>query len=122
MREEELRAKCVQPSSRRRLFAGFGCARKAQCPPWVVSNKCDVGVCVDGVAALGDEADEWVVQGMQDQRGNGDAIKDACGGGAVVVIVGAGKAGVQRGDAIVELTQRANSGGAVSIVSAREER
>ena len=39
---------------------------------------------------------------------------DARGGGAVVVVVGAGEAGVERGDAVVELAQRADAGGAVA--------
>ena len=59
---------------------------------------------------------------MEDERGDGDAIEDAGGGGAVVVVVGAGEAGVEGGDAVVELAQGADAGGAVGVVGAGEER
>ncbi len=63
----------------------------------------DVGVGGDLCAGLGDEADEGVVECMEDEGGDGDAVEDAGGGGAVVVVGGAGEAGVEGGDAVVEV-------------------
>ena len=63
----------------------------------------DGGVGSDERAALGRDADEGVVKGVQDEGGNGDAAEDAGGGGAVVVVVGALEAGVEGGDFFVEV-------------------
>ena len=72
----------------------------------------DVRVGFDDGACLGGEADEGVVAGVDEERGDGDAIEHARGGGAVVVVVCGLKAGVECGDAVVELAQRADAGGA----------
>ena len=69
---------------------------------------------------LGRDADEGIVERVQDQRGHGDAVDDAGGGGAEVVVLRGGEAGVERGDAVVELAQRADAGGAVGIVTRAE--
>ena len=81
----------------------------------------DVGVGDDLCAALGGDADEGVVERVEDEGGDGDAVEDAGGGGAVVVVVGAGEAGVEGGDAVVEVAQGADAGGAVGVVGAGEE-
>ena len=101
--------------------AGSGSARKAQWPPWAVSMKVMLRVGVDLVAGLGGEADEGVVERVEDERGHGDAVDDARGGGAVVVVVCAGEAGVERGDAVVEVAEGTDAGGAVGIVGAGKE-
>ena len=45
----------------------------------------------------------------------------AGGGGAGVVVVGAGEARVERGDAVVEVAQGVDTGGAVAVVGSGEE-
>ena len=60
---------------------------------------------VELVAALGGKANKGIVQSVQDQRWHGDAIDYASSGGAVVVVLRAGKSGVECGDAIVKLAQ-----------------
>src|SRR6266851_8042260 len=82
----------------------------------------DVGVREDGGAALGEEAQEGVVRRVEDERGDSDAIENAGSGGVVVVVVSAGEAGVQRGDAIVELAKGADAGGTAGVVGPGEER
>ena len=81
----------------------------------------DVGIGEDGSAGLGDEADEGVVEGVEDQGGDVDTAEDAGGGGAVVVVVRAGEAGVEGGDAVVELAQGADIVGAGGVKGAGEE-
>src|ERR1700760_4809263 len=41
------------------------------------------GVSEDLFAALGGEADEWIVEGVKDERGHCDVFEHASGGGAV---------------------------------------
>src|ERR1035441_10665271 len=55
------------------------------------------------------------------QRGHGDAIHDSRGGSAKVVVLRGREAGIERGDAVVELAQRADAGGAVRIERPRKE-
>ena len=57
--------------------------------------------------------DEGVVDGVEDEGGDGDVLKDAGGGGAVVVVVGTGEAGVEGGDAVIEVAQGVDAGGLV---------
>ena len=53
--------------------------------------------------------------------GDGDAVEDAGGGGAVVVVVGRTEAGVERGDAVVEVAQGAEAGAALGVEDVREQ-
>src|SRR5260370_15223457 len=98
-----------------------GLSKKGAVAPMPAFPHCDVGIRVDLVAALSGETDERVVQRMQDQARHGDAIEHTGSGSTIVVIISTGEAGIECRDAVVELTQRANSGCAVSIVSARAE-
>ncbi len=79
------------------------------------------GLARDRGAGLRADADEGVVERVQDQRGHGDAVEHARGGGAVVVVVGAGKAVVERGDALVEVAQGVDAVGAGGVVDAGKE-
>ena len=81
----------------------------------------DVRVGQDRGAALRSDADERVVDGVEDESGDGDAVDDAGSSGAMVVVVGAGEAGVESGDAVVEVAQGADAGGLIGVVGAREE-
>lgn len=81
----------------------------------------DVGVGEDGGAGLRGEADEGIIQGVEDESGDGDAVQDTGGGGAEVVVVRAGEAGVEGGDAVVEVAQGADADGLVGIVGAGKE-
>jgi len=70
------------------------------------------------------DGDEGIVERVDDERRHADAVHDANGGGAIVVVVGRGKAGVERRDALVVLAQRrAGIAGRrePGIVRAREE-
>src|SRR5258708_28700554 len=71
----------------------------------------NVGIRVDLVAALVRETDERVVQRMQNQARHGNAIEHAGSGSTIVVIISTGEAGIKCRNAIVELAQRADSGG-----------
>ncbi len=82
----------------------------------------DLRIGEEVVSALGCDAQKGIVHGMKDQRGHGDPIDDTGRCSAVVVVVRAAKAGVERGDAIVELAQGANAIGAIRIVGTRKER
>jgi hypothetical protein len=68
-----------------------------------------------------DEADEGVVERVEDQRGDRDAVEDPRGGGAVVVVVRGLEAGVERGDAVVEVAQGADVGATLRVEDVREE-
>jgi hypothetical protein len=50
------------------------------------------------------QANEGIVQGMEDKGGNGDAIYHTGAGGLKVVVVGISKAPVAGNDLVVELT------------------
>ena len=58
---------------------------------------------------------------MEDEGGDGDAVEDAGGGGFVVVVGCGAEAGVEGGDAVVEVAEGGNAGGALGIEGAREE-
>src|SRR5258707_723930 len=77
----------------------------------------DVEICGDLATGLSRQTDERVIQSMENQRRNGNTIKHTGSGCAVVVIVRAGEARIKCRDAMVELTQRVDSCGAVSIIS-----
>ncbi len=81
----------------------------------------DVGIRDDFVAAFGRQADERVVQRMQNQRRHGNAIEHTRSSSAVIVVIGAGEPGVQRSNSIVKLAQGMDSDGAVSIIGTRKE-
>ena len=66
----------------------------------------DVGIVVNLVAGFGSDTDEGIVEGVEDEGGDGDALENACCGGAVVVVVRSLKAGVGGGDAVVEVAER----------------
>ena len=84
-------------------------------------QECDVRVGGDLGDGLGCDVNEGVVECVHDQRGHGDAIHDARGGSAEVIVLRGGEAGVERGDAVVELAQRTDAGGAVRIERPRKE-
>src|ERR1700722_19984292 len=71
----------------------------------------DVGVCADLFAGLNRETDKRIVQRMQDKGGYCNAIEYAGSGSTVVVVIGPAEARIECRDAIVELTQGADSGG-----------
>ena len=81
----------------------------------------DVGVGGDGGAGFGGEADEGVVAGVEDEGGDGDFVEDAGGGGFVVVVGCGAEAGVEGGDAVVEVAEGVDRGGALGVEGAREE-
>ncbi len=81
----------------------------------------DAGVGGDDGAAGGRDADEGVVERVEDERGDGDAGEDAGGGGAEVVVLRALEAGVEGGDALVEVAQGAQAVGAGGVVNVGEE-
>ena len=81
----------------------------------------DVGIGCDLVPGFVCEADEGIVAGVEDEGGDDDVVEDAGGGGAEVVVIGGTEAGVEGGDAVVELAERRDVGGALGIEGAREE-
>src|SRR5258706_4314466 len=96
-------------------------SQKGAVTPTLALHQSDVGIRVHLVAALVGETNERVVQRMQDLGRHRNAIEHARSGSAIVVIISTGETGIKRRNAIVELTQRADPGGAVAIVSAGEE-
>ena len=84
-------------------------------------DESDVRVGGDGGAGGVDQANERIVAGVEDERGNGDAVEHAGGGGAVVVVVRGPEAGVERGDAVVEFAQGVDAGRALRIEDVRKE-
>jgi hypothetical protein len=81
----------------------------------------DVRIGGDGCAGLVGEADEGIVGGVDEERGDGDAVENACGGGAEVVVVRGAEAGVEGGDAVVEVAERGDVRGALGVEGAGEE-
>ena len=80
-----------------------------------------MGVGCDLVVGFGGEADEGIVASVEDEGGDGDVVEDAGGGGAEVVVIGGTEAGVKGGDAVVELAERRDAGGALGIEGAGKE-
>ena len=100
---------------------GVGLGEEGAVASVVGFDEGDVGIGGDLFEGFGGDADEGIVEGVEDERGDGDAVEDAGGGGAGVVVFGAGEAGVERGDAVVEVAQGVDAGGAVAVVGAGEE-
>src|SRR5579871_1089600 len=65
---------------------------------------------------------KWVVRGVKNKRGDGNAIKNAGGSGTVIVVIGAGEAGVKRGNAVVEFADGAKADGQIGIERTGKER
>src|SRR5258706_7599602 len=83
-------------------------------------DESDIGIGGELGARFVAEADERIVRRVQDERGDGDVFEDARGAGAGVVIVGAGEAGVGRGDLVVEAAHAPYAGELREIVAAGE--
>ena len=58
---------------------------------------------------------------VKDECRHGDLVDDAGSGGAVVVVVRSGEPGIEGGDAVIQLAQRADSSGEIGIVDVRKE-
>ena len=101
--------------------AGIGAGEEGAVSAVLGFEEGDVGVGADGGAGFGGEADEGVVEGVEDEGGDADAVEDAGGGGTLVVVVGAVEAGVEGGDAVIELAQGLDVVGTAGVVSTREE-
>ena len=96
------------------------------CEEGAVSAVCgfeqsDVGVGGDFPPGLWGEDDEGVVERVEDEGGDGDAVEDTSGSGSVVVVVCAGEAGVEGGDAVVELAEGADAGGSIGVIGSGKE-
>ena len=85
-------------------------------------DKGDVGIQEDARAGFRGEADEGIVLGAEDERGNGDAVDDAGAGGAVVVVVGRVEAAIGGDDFLVELADGANGAEAAELIDGGKER
>src|ERR1700679_2822486 len=84
-------------------------------------NQRDVRVRLELTSAFVGDADEGIVQSVQDERWHSDGINNARGCCSVVVVVRSREAGVKPGDAVVKLAQRANPTGAVGIEGVRKQ-
>ena len=73
---------------------GVGCGEEGAVAAVRGFDERDVRVGLDGSAGLRQDADEGIVECVQDQCGNRDVAQHACGGGAMVVVVRTGEAGV----------------------------
>ena len=76
-------------------------------------DKMDVGVGQQAGAGLGQDADEGVVLGVEDEGGDGDAVNDTGAGDAIVVVVGVSEAAIAGDDLVVEFAQGADRADAV---------
>src|ERR1019366_7690115 len=81
----------------------------------------DVRVGFEGGKCLGRDVDKRIVERVQDQSWDGDAIHNAPGCDTKVVVLRGKEARVERRDTVVELAQGADAGGAVGIERARKE-
>src|ERR1700685_849161 len=92
----------------------------------VTAVKCldigDVRIRDDDLAALRQDAQKRIVESMQDQRRNGDPIEHTRSGCPIIVVIRSGKAGIERGNAVVELSDRAYPNGSIRIVSVGKQR
>src|SRR5215469_11123462 len=121
MRENETERGVLSPVAVAAV-GGLGCAEEGAMAAMRGFEQRDVRVGLDDGKGFGQEADEGVVTGVNEQRGDGDAIEDARCGGAKVVVVGGLEARVERGDAVIEVAQGPDASGQLRIVSTREER
>src|ERR1700678_3686803 len=85
-------------------------------------NQMNIGVCFKSAATLVGDANEGIVQCVEDERWYGDLTDDAGGGGSVVVVGRTGEAGVEGGDAVVQLTEGADTSGQIRIVDMWKQR
>ena len=72
-------------------------------------DECDIRIAQDPFARLGPQANERVVGGMNDQRGDGDPVDYVRGSGSGVVIICAGESTVVGRDPVIELAQASDS-------------
>ena len=68
-------------------------------------DKVDVRVGVDAGAGFGKDANEGIVLGMEDERGDSDTVEDAGGGGAVVVIGRVEESAIAGDDLVIEFAE-----------------
>src|ERR1700758_678460 len=68
----------------------------------------DTGVGAQFGASVGSQADERIVESLQDQRGHSDVLRPVGTGNAMVVVVRTGGAAVSRDDLFVKLAHGAN--------------
>lgn len=81
----------------------------------------DAGVGEELGAGFWSQADEGVVESLQDERGNGNLLDPVGAGSDAVVVVCAGEAAVSRDDVLVEIPQGMNPVEAVGGVESRVE-
>lgn len=103
------------------MEAGGTAGQKRTVAAMAALDKTDVGIGKDARAGIRIEADEGIVCGAKDERGNRDAVNDAGAGGAVVIVVGVAKAAIARDDLLVELADGANGADAVNLIHARKQ-
>jgi hypothetical protein len=81
-------------------------------------NEVDMGIGEDSLAGFGREADEGIVLGEEDERGNSYAVDDTRAGGAVVVVVCIAEAAVGSDDFLVEFADGAHRSDAAGLIDA----
>src|ERR1700733_13779422 len=86
----------------------IGLRKKGAVPPMFAFDQGDVRIRDYLLAALRRQADERIVQRMQNEGRHSNAVQHPRGGRTIVIVVGTAEAGVERRNAIVELTQRAD--------------
>ncbi len=91
------------------LSAAVAFPEKGAVPAVAGLDESQVGIGGDPLAGLGAEPDKRIVRGVNDQTRHGDAIDHIGGGGAGVVVIGAGKPAIERGDPVIKFAQAGNS-------------
>jgi hypothetical protein len=101
---------------------GVGLGEKGAVAAVVGRDQMNIGVRFEPAATLFGDTNEGVVQCVEDEGWYRDPVDCASSGGSVVVVFSTGEAGVQGGDAVVQLAQGANAGGQIWIVDMRKQR
>ena len=80
----------------------------------------DIRIGENALPSFGQQANEWIIGGMNDQRRDRNAVDDIRSRCARVIIVGAGISAIVGCDAIVELAEAGNASQPVEIEMLRE--
>src|SRR5271156_1382239 len=84
-------------------------------------DQADIGVSLELAATLVGDADEGIVERVEDKRRHRDSIDHTSSSGPIVIIFRSGKAGVECGDSVIKFAQGTNPGCNVLVEDARKQ-
>src|SRR5579872_1959188 len=114
---EELNQRALRPSS----IVAVGIGQKGAMASLRGFEVAYVWIAAQPGFGFGEDVNEGIVLGMNEQGRDADLLQAGGGAGARVIVVGAGKAAIESGDSLIELAQCPYPAQALQLVAARVE-